>query len=56
VMVFSGLGSLLAPPIGNSLADVGQGLPFVFWSALTLVGFAGLLAMRAWKPRPGLAA
>jgi hypothetical protein len=56
VMVFSGLGSLIAPPLGNSLAAFGPGMPFAFWSALTLVGFAGLLAMRAWKPQQRLAA
>ena len=35
-------GAFLAPPLGNSLADVNLGLPFVFWailSALALPGF-----------------
>jgi MFS family permease len=44
VMVFSNIGNLIAPPIGNSLASIGPGLPFVFWAALVLVGFIGLLA------------
>jgi MFS family permease len=44
VMVFSGLGNLIAPPLGNSLAAIAPGLPFVFWVALTLVGFIGLLS------------
>jgi MFS family permease len=44
VMVFSGIGNLLAPPVGNSLAGITPGLPFVFWAALTGLGFLGLLA------------
>ena len=46
VMVFSGIGNLLAPPIGNSLGDLSPGLPFLFWAALTLLGFAGLFLTR----------
>jgi hypothetical protein len=41
-MVFSGLGGLLAPPIGNSLAAVGAGMPFAFWAALAGLGILGL--------------
>lgn len=47
VMIFAGLGSLLAPPLGNSLASYGAGFPFLFWAALTLVGYAGLLGSRS---------
>ncbi|RPJ36479.1 MAG: MFS transporter, partial [Chloroflexi bacterium] len=43
VMVFSGVGNLLAPPLGNSLAAIAPGLPFVFWAALTCLGLVGLL-------------
>jgi hypothetical protein len=46
VMVFSGLGNLLAPPIGNSLAEMTPGLPFVFWSVLAVVGSFGLYAAK----------
>jgi fucose permease len=42
VTIFSGLGSLIAPPLGNSLADIAPGLPFIFWAALAAVGFSGL--------------
>ena len=38
VLVFSGVGSLIAPPLGNSLADVSPELPFVFWAGMALVG------------------
>jgi hypothetical protein len=58
VMIFSGLGNLAAPPLGNSLAGIAPGLPFLFWALLTLVGFAGLVL--AWSKRgqgfPGLEA
>lgn len=47
VMIFSGLGSLFAPPLGNSLASYGAGYPFLFWAALTLVGYVGLLGSRS---------
>jgi len=41
-MVFSGLGNLLAPPIGNSLAGTDAGLSFVFWAIMTGLGLLGL--------------
>ncbi|MBI5670913.1 MAG: MFS transporter [Chloroflexi bacterium] len=44
VMVFSGLGNVLAPPIGNSLATTSPGLPFLLWAALALLGLVGLWA------------
>lgn len=43
VMVFSGLSGLIAPPVGNGLAGIAAGAPFLFWAALTVFGFAGLL-------------
>ena len=43
VMVFSGIGNLLAPPLGNSLAALGAGLPFIFWVGMAVVGSAGLV-------------
>jgi len=50
VMVFSSLGSLLAPPLGNSLAAAGAGLPFVFWAGLTVLGMAALYATQPRRP------
>jgi len=38
VMIFSMLGSLIAPPIGNTLATINPGLPFLFWAGLGAVG------------------
>jgi len=54
VMVFSSVGSLVAPPIGNSLASITPGSPFLFWAALTVVGFAGLLLAAERKASPVL--
>jgi MFS family permease len=46
VMVFSGLGGLVAPPLGNSLADIAPALPFVFWASLATAGLLGLFLVR----------
>jgi sugar phosphate permease len=34
VLTFSRIGNFASPPIGNSLASINPGLPFVFWAAL----------------------
>jgi MFS family permease len=44
VMIFSGLGGLLAPPLGNSLSTLSSGLPFVFWAGMALAGLLGICA------------
>jgi MFS family permease len=41
VMVFYRLGGLLSPPLGNSLAAINLGLPFIFWAALAAVALFG---------------
>lgn len=41
-MVFSGIGNLVAPPLGNSLAGIAPGLPFLFWAALAVLGLIGI--------------
>jgi MFS family permease len=56
VMVFSALGGLVAPPLGNSLAEMTPGLPFVFWAALTVVGFFGLYLVKEGGAKSTLAA
>ena len=45
IMVFSNLGGLLAPALGNSLAAVSPALPFLFWAGLAEIGFLSLLRM-----------
>jgi hypothetical protein len=37
---------LVAPPQGNSLADIAPGLPFVFWASLAAAGFLGLFLVK----------
>jgi MFS family permease len=56
VMVFSGLGNLIAPPLGNSLAEMAPGLPFIFWAALTVTGFFGLHVAKEGDAGSALAA
>jgi len=41
VFTFSRLGSITSPPLGNSLANINPGLPFIFWAALAAVALFG---------------
>jgi len=41
VLIFYRFGGLVSPPLGNSLADIGLGLPFIFWAVLAAVAFFG---------------
>jgi MFS family permease len=42
VMSFNGLGTMSSPPLGNSLAGIAPGAPFIFWAILAIIGFLGL--------------
>ena len=55
VMIFGGIGNLVAPPLGNSLAGIDPAFPFIFWAALTVVGLIGLLASSENRMRRVLA-
>jgi len=46
VLTLSRLSGFLSPPIGNSLAGVNPGLPFVFWAALAAVALFGFCFLR----------
>ena len=46
IMAISRIGSVAAPPLGNSLETFGAGVPFLFWAALALVGWIALTAVR----------
>lgn len=46
VMAFSGLGSFVAPPLGNSLVRLTASAPFGFWGGLALLGALALLFTR----------
>jgi MFS family permease len=37
VFMISQFGSVVSPPLGNSLAAINPGLPFVFWAGLSIV-------------------
>ncbi len=41
VMTLSRVGGIISPPIGNSLADIDLGLPFIFWAVLAAVALFG---------------
>lgn len=45
-MGLGGIGSVLAPPIGNSLAGWRPGAPFAFWSALSIFGILCLALVK----------
>ena len=42
VIAIGSLGSLVAPPLGNSLAATNAGLPFIFWAGMSAVPLFGL--------------
>jgi MFS family permease len=46
VMTFFFIGNLLSPPVGNMLAGIAPGAPFVFWAILAVFGLASLLSIR----------
>ncbi|OGN99799.1 MAG: hypothetical protein A2Y58_03665 [Chloroflexi bacterium RBG_13_51_52] len=45
------VGAFLAPPLGNSLADINQGLPFIFWAFLAALGIPLLLLIKTKTSR-----
>lgn len=47
VMVFSRLGSLISPPLGNSLAAYDLSFPFLIWAGMAVMGFVGLYLVKA---------
>lgn len=51
LMALSGLGRLIAPPLGNSLAHIAPSLPFAFWACLAAAGFLGLFLVKEEKVR-----
>jgi len=46
VLLFSRFGSLVSPPLGNSLAEFNLAFPFLFWAALALIGLCCLYFVR----------
>jgi ACS family glucarate transporter-like MFS transporter len=42
MLVLLGIGNMIAPPLGNSLAGIAPSLPFLFWATLAMAGFMSL--------------
>ncbi len=51
-MSLSRVGGLIAPPLGNSLANYNLRFPFVFWAAMALLGLVMLIAFKEDKKQP----
>jgi len=53
VLAICQIGGFGAPPLGNSLASISYGLPFVFWAALALMGFILVIFIKEkqWKTK-----
>jgi len=45
------IGSVASPPLGNSLAGINLGLPFIFWSSLSIVALVTLSLIKetGWR-------
>jgi cyanate permease len=50
-LVFLRLGSVIAPPAGNSLATIGPSLPFAFWATLAILGLFCFYFVKETGPR-----
>ncbi len=48
-MSVMGVAGVFAPPIGNWLANLGPGIPFLFWASLVFAGFIGYFFTKKWK-------
>jgi len=46
MMTLGRLGGAIFPPIGNSLADISPGLPFILWAAVAAVALSGFFFLR----------
>jgi len=53
-MAISGIGMFVAPPLGNSLAEVWPGAPFAVWSALAALGMLCLFQIKVKERLPEL--
>jgi predicted MFS family arabinose efflux permease len=47
VLTFFFLGNLISPPVGNKLAEIAPGAPFVFWAGTAALGIVSLLFIRS---------
>lgn len=49
-LLFLSVGSLFAPPVGNSLAAITLSLPFAFWAGMTTLGLLSLSFVKVNRP------
>ncbi|MCR4394061.1 MAG: MFS transporter, partial [Dehalococcoidales bacterium] len=49
VFTIAQLGSVISPPLGNSLARFNPGLPFIFWASLSIVAVVTLIMVKVVK-------
>jgi len=51
VLTIAQIGNVVSPPLGNSLASIHPGLPFVFWAALSVFALVTLALVKdtGWK-------
>jgi MFS family permease len=45
-MAISGIGNMIAPPLGNGLAVLWSGAPFAFWAGLSVLGMGCLFLVK----------
>jgi MFS family permease len=50
-MAISGIGNIIAPPLGNSLAAFWPGAPFAFWAFLGVLGMICLFFVKTQRVR-----
>jgi hypothetical protein len=46
IWTFGALGNFITPPLGNSLASIDPGFPFIFWGSLVIVPLLTLRFVR----------
>jgi MFS family permease len=46
------IGAAASPPIGNSLAQYGEGMPFIFWACLAAASIGLLMLLKTNKNQP----
>jgi hypothetical protein len=44
------IGAFIAPPLGNSLTQFGEGMPFIFWACLAAASM-GLISLIKTKKK-----
>jgi len=53
VFTIGPIGSIIAPPLGNSLAKYNASLPFIFWAGLSVLSVVSMLLIKetGWRKK-----